>query len=997
MAKSASKSKKSSAKSKIFKSAPSKPAPSKSAPPARKALKKTAAQPAKKPVKAKSAKSAVKSKPPVKPAAKTVKKAVASRVVAGKSKTAAKGAAPKTSRAVSDAGIAGKWVYSFGGGKAEGKAGMRNLLGGKGANLAEMANLGLPVPPGFTIPTSVCTYYYAHDKSYPKELEGQVKKALEAVGKITGKGFGDETNPLLVSVRSGARASMPGMMDTVLNLGLNDVTVEALAELSGDKRFAYDSYRRFITMYSDVVLGFEHHHFEEILDTFKDSKGYTLDTDLEGDDWVKLVGQYKEAVARETGHDFPQDPHEQLWGAIGAVFSSWMNARAVTYRRLHDIPEAWGTAVSVQAMVFGNMGDTSATGVAFTRNPSTGESRLYGEFLINAQGEDVVAGIRTPQDITEDARKESGSDKASMEAAMPEAFAELTRIYTQLEQHYRDMQDMEFTVEQGRLWMLQTRNGKRTAKASIRIAVELANEGVISQQDAITRIDPAALDQLLHPTIDPQAKRDVIATGLPASPGAASGEIVFSSEEAAKLQADGKKVVLVRIETSPEDIHGMHAAEGILTTRGGMTSHAAVVARGMGKPCVSGVGSIRVDYGRGTMTIGSRTFKAGDIITIDGSTGQVLAGRMPMIEPELSGEFATLMGWADKVRKLKVRVNGDTPEDARTALKYGAEGIGLCRTEHMFFEETRIRTVREMILAEDEQSRRAALAKLLPMQRADFVELFEIMKGLPVTIRLLDPPLHEFLPHTQAEIEEVARVMNTDPRKLADRARDLAEFNPMLGFRGVRLAIAYPEIAEMQARALFEAAIEAGKRTGETVGLEVMVPLIATKMEFDLIKARIDATAASVVKETGGSLKYQVGTMIELPRAVLMAGQIAETAEFFSFGTNDLTQTTFGISRDDAASFLGTYIAKGILPVDPFISMDRDGVGELVKIGVARGRATRPNIKVGICGEHGGDPASVAFCHEIGLDYVSCSPFRVPIARLAAAQAALGKEISSQA
>jgi pyruvate,orthophosphate dikinase len=979
MAKTASKTKKTSAKSK-----PAVPARAKAAPPAnaRKALKKAPAKPVAK------AKSPAKAKPAAKVAPK-----VAAKKLAPKKTVVSKVAAKPVNNAIK----AGKWVYSFGDGKAEGKAGLRDLLGGKGANLAEMANLGLPVPPGFTIPTSVCTYFYAHGKTYPKDLQSQVEKALTMVGKITGKGFGDPKNPLLVSVRSGARASMPGMMDTVLNLGLNDTTVEALAELSGDKRFAYDSYRRFITMYSDVVLGFEHHHFEDILDTYKDSKGYSLDTDLDGDDWVALVAKYKDAVARETGQDFPQDPHAQLWGAVGAVFSSWMNARAVTYRRLHDIPESWGTAVSVQAMVFGNMGETSATGVAFTRNPSTGESKLYGEFLINAQGEDVVAGIRTPQDITEYARKESGSDKASMEAAMPEAFNELTRIYKQLEKHYRDMQDMEFTVEQGRLWMLQTRNGKRTAKASIRIAVELANEGVISQKDAVSRIDPASLDQLLHPTIDPSANRDVIATGLPASPGAASGEIVFSSDEAAKLQADGRNVILVRVETSPEDIHGMHAAEGILTTRGGMTSHAAVVARGMGKPCVSGCGTIRVDYGRGTMTIGNRSFKAGDVITIDGSIGQVLAGRMPMIEPELSGEFNTLMGWADKVRKLKVRVNGDTPEDARTAIKFGAEGIGLCRTEHMFFEETRIRTVREMILAEDEQARRAALAKLLPMQRADFVELFEIMKGLPVTIRLLDPPLHEFLPHTQAEVEEVARSMNTDPRKLADRARDLAEFNPMLGFRGCRLAIAYPEIAEMQARALFEAAIEAGKRTGELVGLEVMVPLIATKMEFDLIKARIDATAASVIKETGGKLKYQVGTMIELPRACLMAGEIAETAEFFSFGTNDLTQTVFGISRDDAASFLGTYMAKGILPVDPFISVDRNGVGELVKIGVARGRKTRPGLKVGICGEHGGDPASVAFCHEIGLDYVSCSPYRVPIARLAAAQAALGKEISSQA
>jgi pyruvate, orthophosphate dikinase len=977
MAKAAAKSKKTTEKI-VAKSKASVPAGAKAATPApaRKALPKSQVKPVAKPA-AKAANKAT-NKAVSKAANKPVKKAVVSK--------------PAT-----DVVKSGKWVFTFGDGKAEGKATLRDLLGGKGANLAEMANLGLPVPPGFTIPTSVCTYFYANDKTYPKELKAQVEKALEQVGKMAGKTFGDSRNPLLVSVRSGGRASMPGMMDTVLNLGLNDQTVEALAELSGDRRFAYDSYRRFITMYSDVVLGFEHHHFEDILDTFKDSQGYTLDTDLTGDDWVDLVGRYKDAVAQETGKDFPQDPHDQLWGAIGAVFSSWMNARAVTYRRLHDIPESWGTAVNVQAMVFGNMGETSATGVAFTRNPSTGESKLYGEFLINAQGEDVVAGIRTPQDITEYARQESGSDKASMEIAMPEAFKELTRIYTLLEKHYRDMQDMEFTVEQGKLWMLQTRGGKRTAKAALRIAVELANEGLISKKDAVSRIDPASLDQLLHPTIDPAAKRDVIATGLPASPGAASGEIVFSSDEAAKLQADGRKVILVRIETSPEDIHGMHAAEGILTTRGGMTSHAAVVARGMGKPCVSGCGSIRVDYGRGTMSIGSRIFKTGDVITIDGSVGQVLAGRMPMIEPELSGEFGTLMGWADTVRKLRVRVNGDTPEDARTAIKFGAEGIGLCRTEHMFFEETRIRTVREMILAEDEQARRAALSKLLPMQRADFVELFEIMKGLPVTIRLLDPPLHEFLPHTQAEIEEVARAMNTDPRRLADRARDLAEFNPMLGFRGCRLAIAYPEIAEMQARAIFEAAVEAEKRTGKPVGLEVMVPLIATKAEFDLVKARIDATAQSVMKETGKKLSYQVGTMIELPRACLMAGDIAETAEFFSFGTNDLTQTTYGISRDDAAGFLGTYISKGILEIDPFISVDRDGVGELVKIGVARGRKTRADLKVGICGEHGGDPASVAFCHEIGLDYVSCSPYRVPIARLAAAQAALGKAISSQA
>ncbi len=894
-------------------------------------------------------------------------------------------------------GVMAKWVYTFGDGKAEGRADMRNLLGGKGAGLADMANLGLPVPPGFTITTEVCTYFYAHEKEYPAELRRQVEDALAAVGKVTGKGFGDAKNPLLVSVRSGARASMPGMMDTVLNLGLNDQTVEALAKKSGDRRFAYDSYRRFITMYSDVVLGVEHHHFEEILDDLKERKGYQLDTDLDADDWAKLVGRYKERVKEEHGADFPQDPHEQLWGAIGAVFGSWMNQRAITYRRLHAIPASWGTAVNVQAMVFGNMGETSATGVAFTRNPSTGERRLYGEFLINAQGEDVVAGIRTPQEITEVARQEAGSDKPSLEKTLPDAFAELTRIYNVLERHYRDMQDLEFTVEQGRLWMLQTRSGKRTAKAALKIAVELANEGLITQDEAVTRVDPAALDQLLHPTIDPNAERKVIATGLPASPGAASGEIVFSSDTAATLKSEGRKVILVRIETSPEDIHGMHAAEGILTTRGGMTSHAAVVARGMGKPCVSGTGTIRVDYAAGTMTVGKTTLRAGDLITVDGSTGQVILGRVPMIEPELSGEFATLMGWADEVRTLGVRANADTPTDARVALKFGAEGIGLCRTEHMFFDEERIRAVREMILADDEKSRRAAIAKLLPMQRADFVELFVIMRGRPVTIRLLDPPLHEFLPHGEQEIAEVAAAMGTDPKKIANRARELSEFNPMLGFRGCRIAIAYPEIAEMQARAIFEAAVEAARRTGDPVVPEVMVPLIATKAEFDIVKARIDAMGEAVARETGQALKYDVGTMIELPRAALMAGQIAETAEFFSFGTNDLTQTTYGISRDDAASFLGIYTSRGILPNDPFVSIDREGVGELVRIGVERGRKTRPDIKVGICGEHGGDPASVAFCHEIALDYVSCSPFRVPIARLAAAQAALGKGAASQA
>src|SRR5690348_8348806 len=899
-----------------------------------------------------------------------------------KPRPAAKKAAPARQGAQK-----GKWVYAFGGGRAEGKPNMRNLLGGKGAGLAEMANLGLPVPPGFTITTEVCTYYYAHDKQYPKDLKAQVEKALAQVGKIAGKTFGDKVNPLLVSVRSGARASMPGMMDTVLNLGLNDETVEALAKKSGDRRFAYDSYRRFITMYSDVVLGLGHEHFEELLDHHKERQGYHLDTDLMADDWADLVVRYKKRVKDELGHDFPQDPHEQLWGAIGAVFGSWMNQRANTYRRLHGIPESWGTAVNVQAMVFGNMGETSATGVAFTRNPSTGEKKLYGEFLINAQGEDVVSGIRTPQEISEAARKESGSDKPSMERALPDAYAELKRIYGLLERHYRDMQDLEFTVEQGKLWMLQTRSGKRTAKAALRIAVELANEGLISKNDAILRIEPLSLDQLLHPTIDPRAHRRVIATGLPASPGAASGEIVFSPDEAAQLKSDGKKVVLVRVETSPEDIHGMHAAEGILTTRGGMTSHAAVVARGMGKPCVSGAGALRVDYNRQTLTAGGQTFNKGDFITVDGSTGQVLAGRVPMIEPELSGEFGTLMGWADDVRKLKVRANADTPADAQAAIKFGAEGIGLCRTEHMFFDEDRIRAVREMILAGDEQARRAALAKLLPMQRADFVELFKIMGALPVTIRLLDPPLHEFLPHSEEEIAAVAESMGADPKKLADRALELSEFNPMLGFRGCRIAIAYPEIAEMQARAIFEAAVEAANRTGKPVVPEVMVPLIATKAELDLVKARIDAMAQAVAKEKKTKVDYQVGTMIELPRASLMAGEIAESAEFFSFGTNDLTQTTFGISRDDAASFLGIYTARGILPSDPFVTIDQKGVGELIELAAKRGRAARANLKLGICGDHGGDPDSIAFCHDIGLDYVSCSPFRVPVARLASAQA----------
>ncbi|MEJ8571708.1 pyruvate, phosphate dikinase [Microbaculum marinum] len=886
-----------------------------------------------------------------------------------------------------------KWVYTFGDGKAEGAADMRDLLGGKGANLAEMSSLGLPVPPGFTITTEVCTWYYANGQAYPDDLKGQVDEALSHVGRLVGRGFGDADNPLLVSVRSGARASMPGMMDTVLNLGLNDVTVEALAARAGDRRFAYDSYRRFIQMYSNVVLGLDHHNFEDILEIYKETNGHELDTDLSSQDWQEIVRQYKTRVEEELGEPFPQDPSAQLWGAIGAVFGSWRNQRANTYRRLHNIPESWGTAVNVQAMVFGNMGETSATGVAFTRNPSTGENSLYGEFLVNAQGEDVVAGIRTPQDLTEAARVAAGSSKSSLESLMPESFAEFNRICGILETHYRDMQDLEFTIEQGKLWMLQTRAGKRTAKAALRVAVEMAEEGLVTPEEAVRRIDPAALDQLLHPTIAPNAERNAIARGLPASPGAAQGEIVFDADTAEKMRADGHAVILVRVETSPEDIHGMHAAEGILTTRGGMTSHAAVVARGMGKPCVSGAGMIRVDYARGTMVAGGTTLRKGDVITIDGATGEVLLGKVPMQQPELSGEFASLMKFADGTRRMKVRANAETPADARTAREFGAEGIGLCRTEHMFFEEGRIVAVREMILADAESGRRAALAKILPMQRQDFRELFEIMAGLPVTIRLLDPPLHEFLPHEEEDLAEVAASIGADIEKLRARVQDMHEFNPMLGHRGCRLGITYPEIYEMQARAIFEAAIEAADKTGSPVTPEIMVPLVATREELDVLKQRIVAVAEAVNREKGTAIEYQIGTMIELPRAALRAAEIAETAEFFSFGTNDLTQTTFGISRDDSARFLAEYVEKGLLPVDPFVTLDRDGVGELVRTAAERGRSTRPGIKLGICGEHGGDPDSIAFCETIGLDYVSCSPYRVPIARLAAAQAALGDTI----
>ena len=885
-----------------------------------------------------------------------------------------------------------KRVYRFGAGSADGAADMRELLGGKGANLAEMASLGLPVPPGFTITTEVCAAYTANGRRLPAGLEEEVGAALAEVGKAVGGRFGDAKSPLLVSVRSGSRASMPGMMDTILNLGLNDETVKGLAARSGNDRFAYDSYRRFIQMYANVVLGVDHGRFEDILENHKNLSGYRLDTELAADDWLEIVDSYKEAVESDTGKPFPQATHEQLWGAIGAVFGSWQNARAITYRRLHGLPDSWGTAVNVQAMVFGNLGDTSATGVAFTRNPSTGTREVYGEFLVNAQGEDVVAGIRTPQPLTEAARREAGHTAPSLEALMPHTYGELAQVFARLETRYRDMQDIEFTIQDGKLWMLQTRSGKRTTKAALKIAVDLCAEGLIGREEAVLRIDAAGLDQLLHPTIDPSAERHIVATGLPASPGAASGEIVFDANEAETLKGHGREVILVRVETSPEDIHGMHAAAGILTTRGGMTSHAAVVARGMGRPCVCGAGALRIDYKAGTMTVGGETFRKGDVITIDGAKGEVLKGRVKMRQPELSGDFAQVMAWADKARSLGVRANADTPREARQARDFGAEGIGLCRTEHMFFDEDRILAMREMICADDEAGRRRALAKMLPMQRADFEALFEIMAGLPVTIRLLDPPLHEFLPHEDREASAVAKELGVPVEKLRNRVAELHEFNPMLGFRGCRLALRYPEITEMQARAIFEGAVGAARKTGRPVVPEVMIPLVAYRAEFDILRAVIVATAEAVERETGAKLDYQIGTMIELPRAALKAGEIADGdagAQFFSFGTNDLTQTCLGLSRDDAAPILANYAERGIFEVDPFVSIDREGVGELVRIGTERGRKIKPELKVGICGEHGGDPASIAFFHEAGLDYVSCSAFRVPVARLAAAQAAI--------
>ncbi|MBB3954705.1 pyruvate, phosphate dikinase [Novosphingobium sediminicola] len=884
------------------------------------------------------------------------------------------------------------YVFYFGGGanSTDPRSRDKTVVGGKGANLAEMAGIGLPVPPGFTISTEVCATYNANGKSFDDDLRAGVAAGVAHVESSTGRKFGDTANPLLVSVRSGARVSMPGMMDTVLNLGLNDETVQGLAQGSGNPRFAWDSYRRFIQMYSDVVLGIDHHLFEDALEIVKEDNGFYADVELEAEHWQALVGEYKAIVEKALGRPFPQDVHEQMWGAIGAVFDSWESERAKVYRRLNDIPGDWGTAVNVQAMVFGNMGDTSATGVAFTRDPATGEKAYYGEWLVNAQGEDVVAGIRTPQYLTKFARERAGAKPLSMEEAMPEAYTELAAVFELLEKHYKDMQDIEFTVERNKLWMLQTRSGKRTAKAALKMAVDMVGEGLIDEASAVRRVDPMALDQLLHPTLDPKAERDYLGKGLPASPGAASGAIVLDAETAQARAERGDSVILVRVETSPEDIHGMHAAKGILTARGGMTSHAAVVARGMGRPCVSGASSVSIDMKSRTLKIGTRDLKEGDIITLDGATGDIMGGAVPTIEPELVGDFGTLMVWADKHRRMKVRTNAETPEDCRTARSFGAEGIGLCRTEHMFFDAGRISAVRQMILAEDEDGRRAALAKLLPEQRADFHAIFEIMAGLPVTIRLLDPPLHEFLPHGEAEFAELSDAIGIGVETLKRRAGELHEFNPMLGHRGCRLGITFPEIYEMQARAIFEAAVDVALASGEAVVPEVMIPLVATKKELSILKALVDRTAAQVFAEKGKVLDYLVGTMIELPRAALMAGEIAEEAKFFSFGTNDLTQTTLGVSRDDAARFLSAYVEQGIYARDPFVSLDVEGVGQLVELAAERGRKTLPGIKLGICGEHGGDPASIAFCEKTGLDYVSASPFRVPIARLAAAQAALG-------
>lgn len=884
-----------------------------------------------------------------------------------------------------------KFVYFFAAGESEGNAGMKNILGGKGANLAEMTSLGIPVPPGFTISTEICTHYTEAGGRLPEWVRPAVTAAMAKVEAKIGKKFGDVKDPLLVSVRSGARASMPGMMDTILNLGLNDQTVEGLAKSSNNPRFAWDSYRRFIQMYSDVVMGMNSSLLEVTLEDLKEEKHYKLDTEMTVDDLKLLVKKFKDLIHQMTGQSFPADPWEQLWGAVSAVFSSWNTPRAITYRELHSIPASWGTAVNVQSMVFGNMGDDSATGVAFTRNPSTGEKAFYGEFLINAQGEDVVAGIRTPQPITKVAAAASG--QLSLEEALPSAYNQLVEIYKRLESHYRDMQDIEFTIEKGTLWMLQTRNGKRTAAAALKIACDMIDEKLITEQEAILRLEPSALDQLLHPTLDPKAQKTVLAKGLPASPGGVNGQIVFSSEEAVEWKEQGKKVILVRVETSPEDIAGMVAAQGILTSRGGMTSHAAVVARGMGKCCVAGCGDVDVDYRNETMKVKGYVLKKGDVITLDGSTGEVYLGEVKTIEPKLEGTFERIMKIADGVRRLKVRTNADTPKDAQTARNFGAEGIGLCRTEHMFFGPDRIDAVREMIIADNKTERERALAKLLPMQRDDFYQLFKIMDGLPVTIRLLDPPLHEFVPHTDEETKDLAKRIGTDFERLRSKVKSLHEFNPMLGHRGCRLAITYPEIYAMQVRAIAEAACQLISE-GKKLIPEIMIPLIATDKELDTLRVLTVNEVKKVQAEKGIKFDYQVGTMIELPRAAITADAIAEYADFFSFGTNDLTQTTLGLSRDDSGRFLGTYVSTGILPKDPFMSIDQQGVGSLVRMGTDLGRRTKPHLKVGVCGEHGGDPDSIEFFHRAGLDYVSCSPFRVPIARLAAARAALlGKKL----
>ncbi len=880
-----------------------------------------------------------------------------------------------------------KFVYFFGNGKAEGRADMKNLLGGKGANLAEMSSIGLPVPPGFTLTTEVCTEFYKNDSNYPASLAAEVAAHLSQVEALMGRKFGDPANPLLVSVRSGARASMPGMMDTVLNLGLNDVTVQGIIAQSGDERFAYDAYRRFVQMYSDVVMGMDKHSLDHLLDQKKEERGVHLDTDLTASDWKDLVAAFKAKIKEELGTPFPEDPQDQLWGAIGAVFGSWMNQRAITYRRLNNIPAEWGTAVNVQSMVYGNMGDDCATGVAFTRDPSTGENYFYGEYLVNAQGEDVVAGIRTPQPIN----RAKATTLPPMEEVMPECYQQLDSIRSILEKHYKDMQDIEFTIEKGKLFMLQTRNGKRTAPAAIKIAVDMVAEGLIDEKTAVKRVAPEQLDQLLHPSLDPKAVKNIIAKGLPASPGAVSGSVVFTADEAESEAKTGRKVILVRVETSPEDIHGMHASQGILTARGGMTSHAAVVARGMGKCCVAGCGDIKVDYANQCFTTKSGTVvNKGDMITLDGSAGEVMLGAVPTVSAELTGDFGTLMGWVDGIRRLKVRANADTPHDAKVARQFGAEGIGLCRTEHMFFDAERIAAVREMILSEDVEGREYALAKILPMQKGDFIGLFREMKGLPVTIRLLDPPLHEFLPQEEKDIVELSKTMKVPVSALKHKIETLHEFNPMLGHRGCRLGITYPEIYNMQVTAIMEAACELVKNEGFSIVPEIMIPLIATAKELSVLKQNAVVICDETIARYGVKVEYLIGTMIELPRAALTADEIAVEAEFFSFGTNDLTQTTFGLSRDDAGKFLPFYVDNGILPEDPFVSLDQSGVGKLVKMACELGRTTRPNIKLGICGEHGGDPSSVIFCHKVGLDYVSCSPFRVPIARLAAAHAVLG-------